>query len=248
MKKLFVLLILLIGTVCYAVEPLTDEVIKQSDTTMLLKYMVKQEKTVETQSDFEQFYQNLNKVIKVANERNDWKVHADKQMNYTLEPNSELFGFCPNETTGIWINHDYLKKHTSKLDKVWKDYFKLYKTLPDFYVFGDSVTTAKSLIALQKFQKKYPAFYPILIENKIEEEFYWLTDNFYAFYSGSLSDTNKEGYLYYLTFGNSSTKEYQTVQECYDALKKNSFKPNYNFYLSLYNYYKNDYYRNMLYR
>ncbi len=75
---------------------------------------------------FETFYKNLHRITNIADKRDDWDVTADENFNYKLVPDSKLWGFCPNDVTAIWIDHNYLTNRYSKyLDETWKKYLNL---------------------------------------------------------------------------------------------------------------------------
>lgn len=167
MKKLFTLFFLLIGTTCFAIEPLTDEVIHQVNGPLLVRYMEKQERELAASynfnKDFEVFFLNLTKVSDFISNSLDVELSDTVKYEYKTIEGTDLFLVSDCNWSFVVPNTIYLsRRYYQSLDFFWRSLFDVlnngvyYGVLSDRMLSKDAVYSDYfTLIQMRRFYQKY---------------------------------------------------------------------------------------------
>ena len=236
------------------IVPVEQSQIKQMNSTEMLDILIQQDDDLykiisklsknKANKVFEIFYKNLLSLIGNMNV-DDLNITDD----YVLTPKTDIIGFEINDWSGVWLNDEYIFNRYSKyLNKTWQEFLKLSKNSKKrdigFAVQVEKKDIIKEITLWQKFISDNPNF---AMNEDIKKTIKFLTSNiiyndytFFNYETNSISNEQKQGYEEFLKTIDKNTQEYKTVQNCYNELQKNNFKPNSKFYKLLSDYNNND--------
>ncbi len=236
------------------IVPVEQSQIKQMNSTEMLNTLIQQDDDLykiisklpknKVNKVFEIFYKNLLSLISNMNV-DDLNITDD----YVLTPKTDIIGFEINDWSGVWLNDEYIFNRYSKyLNKSWQEFLELSKNSKKrdigFAAYIEKKDIIKEITLWQKFMSKNPNF---ALNEDIKKSIKFLTSNiiyndytFYDYNKESISNEQKQGYEEFLKTIDKNTQEYNIVQNCYNELQKNNFKPNSKFYKLLSDYNNND--------
>lgn len=236
------------------ITPVEQSQIKQMNSTEMLNTLIQQDDDLnkiisklpnnKVNKVFEIFYKNMLSLISNMNV-DDLNITD----NYVLTPKTDIIGFEINDWSGVWLNDEYIFNRYSKyLNKSWQEFLELSKNSKErkirFAAYVEKQDIIKEITLWQKFMSKNPNF---AMNENIKKSVRFLTSDiiyndytFYDYNTGAINNEQKQGYEEFLKTIDKNTQEYKIVQNCFDELQKNNFKPNSKFYKLLSDYNNND--------
>ena len=236
------------------IVPVEQSQIKQMNSAEMLNILIQQDNDLykiisklpknKANKVFRIFYKNLLSLISNMNV-DDLNITDD----YVLTPKTDIIGFETNDWNCVWLNDEYIFSRYSKyLNSTWQEFLELSKNSKKrdigFAVQVEKKDIIKEIALWQKFMSKNPNF---AMNEDIKKTIKFLTSNiiyndytFFNYETNSISNEQKQGYEEFLKTADKNTQEYKAVQNCYNELQKNNFKPNSKFYKLLSDYNNND--------